>query len=201
MQDCWRKTVGAKAAQFHLLFKACCNILFELFCHMQFQFWIGQFLMQMQCTVVCFYLSLVWWNEPWIGFYRLNVSMVLFTHVFSTCVNRKWQLSRWRHLLTISYLNEVAVNDVVADRGSVQVNFSVWGRQVAVEVDPDSTKGPQVVEGAARLELAKHHFKICLKEKFLNSDFWGQFHQHFTCSFCARRITPILLVHGVGWKA
>jgi len=38
---------------------------------------------------------------------------------------------------------------------------------VAVEVDSDPAKASQVVEGAARLELAEHHFKICLERKIM----------------------------------
>lgn len=38
---------------------------------------------------------------------------------------------------------------------------------MAVEVDPDPAKASQVVEGAARLELAEHHFKICLERKII----------------------------------
>ena len=38
---------------------------------------------------------------------------------------------------------------------------------MAIEVDPDPAKASQVVEGAARLELAEHHFKICLERKIM----------------------------------
>ncbi len=35
------------------------------FCCMQFQFWIGKFLIKTQCIAVRFYLG--YWNQPWFG--------------------------------------------------------------------------------------------------------------------------------------
>ncbi len=35
------------------------------FCHMQFQFWIGKFLIKMQQIAVRFYLG--YWKQPWFG--------------------------------------------------------------------------------------------------------------------------------------
>jgi len=62
-----------------------------------------------------------------------------------------------------SNLDEIAVDDVLADGGPIEVDLGVGSRQVGVEVDPYSAETPEVVEGAARLELAKHQLEVGLK--------------------------------------
>ena len=61
------------------------------------------------------------------------------------------------------YLNEITMNDVLSDRCSIQVQFGVGGRQVGLEVNPNSPETPQVVEQARRVELPEHLLKIGLK--------------------------------------
>ncbi len=56
------------------------------------------------------------------------------------------------------------MNDVFAYRSSVQVQLGVGGRQVGLEVDPDTPETPQVVEQARRVELPEHLLKIGLKQ-------------------------------------
>ena len=68
-------------------------------------------------------------------------------------------------MISLSDLNEVAVDDGVAEGRVVHADFGLGRRQVRVEVDADPAKAAEVVERRARLKLPEYALEFGLENK------------------------------------